>query len=655
MSSLPKVINVALPVVINSFFIYMVPEEIDIDEIIGKRVLVNFHGRLLRGFAISEGKYTDKFKIKPIIKILDKRPVLKKEMVDLARWVADYYFAGVGKVLSLMVPKGSRPAPFKEQKNKMTQKTINLTAKQNEIYKNIIKDIENKHDKFYLYGITGSGKTEIYIKLIERTLKEGKNVIFLVPEIAISYQTLDRLKKRFGDICAVLHSTLKGSIRLREYLRLFDGEAKIVIGPRSALFAPLTNIGLIILDEENEGAYKSEESPRFHTRTTAQYIAKSNGSILVLGSATPSIESWYYAKQNYFRLYELKERFGGAQLPDVEIIDTSQTNIIKNLSLPLTNEINKRLQKGEQIVLLQNRRGFANFIKCSSCDKIIECPRCNISLTYHRSKEKLICHHCGYSQNLPDNCPACGHDKLKKIGAGTQRIEDEISKTFPSAVVKRMDYDSLKKESDHNSLFKSIEKGDVDIIVGTQMIAKGLHFPNIKFVGIINADLILNIPDFKAAERTYALITQVSGRAGREGDKGYVMIQTMNPEHYSIISAKKGDYEDFYNKEIEFRKVLGMPPFFRLLRLIVRGIDEKKVDNDIKKLFEILNKINSDIHLLGPAPCIFSKINNNFRYQILLKAKTIQPMQALVKKALIDFSCRSKNYLEIDVDPVSLF
>ena len=649
-----KVINLALPIGINSFFIYTLPEGISIENVIGKRVLVNFNGRLIRGIAVSKGKYTSKFKIKPILKIIDDRIVIKEKLVKFAEWIADYYFAGIGEVLSLMVPKGIKPAPDDNLPEKAPR--INeLSTTQKNVYEKIKSDIAKGQKRFYLYGVTGSGKTEVYVKLIEDTINKGKSVIFLVPEIALSYQTLGRLQERFGSLCAVLHSNLKGSVRLREYFKLFDGKAKIAIGPRSALFAPLDDVGLIIIDEENEGAYKSEESPRFHARTAALFLQGLHDCLLIMGSATPSIESWYHAKNGYFKLYTLLERFGGALLPEITIIDNSAFLTKKNLSLPLTNEINERLQKKEQVVLLQNRRGFANFIKCKTCGNIISCPKCEISLTYHKIKNNLICHHCGYHIDLPEKCPKCQDEKLLKIGAGTERIEDEISATFKFAKIKRMDYDSLKNVQDMTSLFNEIENGNINILVGTQMIAKGLHFPKIKLVGIINADLILNIPDYKASERTFSLITQVAGRAGRVGEKGLVMIQTMNPDHYTIIAAKNNSYEEFYTKEIEHRSILGMPPFMRLLRLVIRGRDEEKIKEDINKLSKnILKESNKNIQIFGPAPCLFFKINNNYRYQILLKSKKISILQEMVKKTLPDFNINSKNHLEIDVDPSGL-
>ncbi|OHD05643.1 MAG: primosomal protein N' [Spirochaetes bacterium GWD1_27_9] len=650
-----QVLLVAIPINLSSFYSYLVPEGMNIEDIIGRRVLVNFKNRKIRGFAIKEGVFTDKYQIKPILKVLDKQKIFKPQMVDFAKWIASYYFAGIGEVLSLMVPKGIK-ANFQEEKEKFIPKINKLSTEQEEVYNNIIEDIKNGKNKFYIYGITGSGKTEIYIKLIEDAINQGKSVIFLVPEIVLSYQTLLRLKQRFGKLCAVLHSTLKTSERLKQYLRLYNGDAKIAIGPRSALFAPLDNIGLIIIDEENEGAFKSDESPRFHTRTASIFLANYHKATLVLGSATPSVESFYYAKKDFFKLYTLKNRYGGATLPDIQIINAETLGFDKNLTLEMSSEINKRLQKKEQIVLLQNRRGFSTLIKCGECKNIINCPRCNISLTYHKSKEKLICHHCGYTLNFPEKCPTCESTKLIKIGAGTQRIEDEVAAMFSYAKIQRMDYDSLKTEKDLQDIFHKIEKGEIDILVGTQMIAKGLHFPNIKFVGIVNSDLLLNIPDFKSAERTYALITQVAGRAGREGAKGFVMIQTTNPDHYSITCAKEADYEKFFAEEIEFRKILNMPPFVRLLRLVVRGKDEEIANNDIYKLFEIIKKMKlENVRLLGPAPCLLQKLNNNFRFQLLLKSPKIELMQEIVTLALKEFKCNRKNYLEIDVDPSDLF
>lgn len=651
-------IKVAVPLNINELYTYSLPEGIKADDIIGRRVLVNFKNRKLRGYAINKGEYTKEYQIKEVLKIIDNRKVFNQELINLAKWMAEYYFCGIGESLSIMIPKGVKPKKKKkDNKDDFIPKINILSFEQSSIFESIKNDIKNNIKNFYLYGVTGSGKTEIYISLIDYILKEGKSVIFLVPEITLSFQTLLRLKERFGNLCAILHSGLKDSERIGEYLRLFDGEARIAIGPRSALFAPLSNLGLIIIDEENEGAYKSEESPRFHARSVAQYRAKQNDSILLLGSATPSIEAYFFAKSGLFKLYSLKNRYGGANLPLVEIIDTNKFPVKRNLTITIIEEINKRIQKKEQVIILQNRRGFSRIIKCKDCENVIQCPKCDISLTFHKVNEKLICHHCGYVSNYVEVCPSCNSTNLIKIGAGTQRIEDELSSTFPFASIKRIDFDSMKKEN-HEDLFEKINNGEIDIIVGTQMIAKGLHFPNIKFVGIVDADIMLNLPDFKASERTFSLITQVAGRSGRSGERGYVLIQTINPEHYSIVAAKNLDFEAFYNEEIQYRKALKFPPFVRLLNVIVRGTDCNKVKEEISKIKEIINHYKEqykEVEILGHAPCLIQKINNNYRYHILLKSKSMNKIQSLLKKVLNKYKPKKEIFIEIDVDPVDLF
>lgn len=650
-------VEIVLPLPLTAAFTYGVPDKYLSDQYVGKRALVNFNGRKIIGYIVGNGKPSSAFTIKPIEKLIDDEPLFTQKMIAFAEWISAYYFASVGEALSLMVPKGVRPkeSGYKGEGQKIEKNE--LTESQQTVYQSIRSDLTTgRGRKFYLYGITGSGKTEIYFKLIEDTLDQGKQVIFLVPEIAMSYQTLDRLRRRFGDKCAVLHSGLTGSVKLGEYLRLLRGEAVIAVGPRSALFAPFDNIGLIIIDEEHEGAYKSDESPRFHARSAAIYLSNVHNALLVLGSATPSIESWYHATHGFFILYRLQERYGGAQLPDVRIIDTSQLPPYKYLTAEMTAEINRRLQNHEQVILLQNRRGFANCIQCEACKTIIVCPKCSIALTYHKSKGKLLCHRCGYSSAVPEKCPECGHERLSKLGAGTQKIEAEIAKTFPHARVLRIDYDALHSSSVIAETFAEIERGEIDIIVGTQMIAKGLHFPGVKFVGVVNADLFLNIPDFKAAERAFSLITQVAGRAGRTGEKGLVMIQTMNPDHYSITTSTTGDFDEFYENEITFREMMGMPPFRRLLRLVVRGTQEETVKNGIAGIKRSIDRVAAEsVEILGPSPCMITKINMNYRYQIVMKSVRIEPLQKLVKAVLPEVTLSRGLYLEIDTDPADLF
>lgn len=660
-----KYIEVALSLPLDGTFTYTVSREQNPENqpLFGCRVLVNFRSRKLTGYVVSESDtVTSAYSIKNIEKIIDKTPIFLPFMLDFAKWIASYYFCSVGEALSLMIPRAVRPKSFAVLPVSSVSETT-LTPEQQVAYDGIKNDLRHNQTFFYLYGVTGSGKTEVYIKLMEDTIAAGKSVIFLVPEIAMSYQTLERLRAKFGDLCAVLHSGLTGSTRLGEYLRLFNGKARIAIGPRSALFAPLADIGLIIIDEEHDGAYKSDESPRFQARSAAFHLANSMHAAVVLGSATPSVESWYYAQKGFLKLYTLSQRYQGVQLPEVRIIDTSTLSQERVLSPEMAAEINRRLQNGEQILLLQNRRGFSSCLQCSSCKTVIECPRCSVNLTYHQVKKKLICHRCGYTSGIPTVCPECGEKKFKKIGAGTEKVEDEVRRTFAGVPLVRIDYDTVQNAKNLQEIFRRISDGEIKIIIGTQIIAKGLHFPGIKFVGIINADLFLNIPDFKSAERAFALITQAAGRAGREGERGLVMVQTVSPDHYAV--AVKDGFGAFYTNEIFYREAVGMPPFFRLIRLVIRSSDEDTAKNECDKLRKLLDLLletmpNQDerksIEIMGAAPCLITRINNNFRYHILLKSKNLQSIRKVVRQMTKKMERLPKNsYLEIDTDPADLF
>jgi len=677
-----KNVEIALPIKINKLFIYSIPNEMDIKDVLFRRVWVNFNNRKLIGIVIKESennnqngdnKKIPEYKIKPILEVIDKKEIVNDSMIDLSYWIASYYFSSVGEVLSMMIPSGTVSSGVGYSKIKETTTRSNtliisekivekkiLTEEQDDIYIKIKNDISNDKRKFYLFGVTGSGKTEIYIKLIEDAISEGKGVIFLVPEIAISYQTLFRLREVFGSTCAILHSGLSKNRRFSEYLDILNGNKKIVIGARNAIFAPVQNLGLIIIDEENETSYKSLQNPRFHARSVAIQISNSKNIPLVLGSATPSIESYYFSKTSFFTLYELKNRYNNVSLPIIKIVDSSSLNPFRNITNEMISEINKHLLKREQIVLFQNRRGFSTLIKCNDCGQIVSCPNCSVTLIYHKNKDKLICHHCGFSKKFKNNCPNCNNHNLILFGAGTQKIEDEIKKIFSFANIKRLDNDSINGEQELKQIFTDIGNGEIDILIGTQIIAKGLDFPNIKFVGIINADLLLNIPDFKASERTFSLITQVAGRAGRGGGEALVMVQTMNPNHYSIKAAMESSYNQFYNEEIECRRTFKFPPFYRLAHIVVRGKIEQDVVFDIKKIFSIFNSNISknnitDIELLGIAPSPISRINNNFRYSILLKSQNIKNIQKIIEMSITNFKLTKKNKLEVDIDPQDLF
>ena len=668
-----KNVEVAIPIKLNKLFVYSIPEDMDIKDVLFRRVWVNLNNRKLKGIVIRECENNEqnsnnktKYKIKAILKVIDEKEIINESMINLAYWVASYYFSSLGEVLSMMIPSGVE-YPKKDissiAESSTTPMVVNkktLTDEQENIYKEIKKDISNDKRKFYLFGITGSGKTEIYIKLIEDTIEAGKGVIFLVPEITISYQTLFRLREVFGSTCAILHSGLSKSKRLSEYIDILNGDKKIVIGARNAIFAPVKDLGLIIIDEENEASYKSQKNPRFHARSVAIQISNNKNIPLILGSATPSLESYYFSKKGSFTLYELKNRYNNVSLPTIKVIDSSNLSQFKNMTSEMISEINSHLLKREQVVLFQNRRGYSTLIKCNECSKILTCPNCSVSLIYHRNKDKLICHHCGYSKKFKNNCPYCNKHSLIMFGAGTQRIEDEIKTIFSFANIKRLDNDSIEDEEELKEIFSDIENGKIDILVGTQIIAKGLDFPNIKFVGITNADLLLNIPDFKASERTFSLITQVAGRAGRAGGESLVMVQTMNPSHYSIVAAMESSYEKFYNEEIEYRKILKFPPFYRLAHIVVRGKNEKEVILDIVKFFSIFNENITkngitDVELLGPSPSPLSRLNNQYRYSILLKSEKMISIRKLIGISIKDFKLTKTNKIEIDIDPQDLF
>ncbi|MFW6035772.1 MAG: replication restart helicase PriA, partial [Halothermotrichaceae bacterium] len=462
------------------------------------------------------------------------------------------------------------------------------TSAQKEIISEISDSVDkNSSEVYLLHGVTGSGKTEVYLQVIQKALNCGQSAIVLVPEISLTPMMVNRFYRRFGDQIAVLHSNLSLGERYDEWCRIKKGDARIVIGARSAVFAPINNPGLIVIDEEHENSYKQGESPYYHAREVALKRGKISQSTVVLGSATPSFESYYFAKKGNFKYLHLPERINKKDLPMVKIIDMREELEKGNTTIfskPLSQAIDKALNKGEQVLIFLNRRGYANFILCRECGYVIRCRHCDISLTYHINDSKLRCHYCDYSLTLPKKCPECGSSYIREFGVGTERIEKELAKMYPDARIDRMDVDTTTRKGSHQRILEKLEKGDTDILVGTQMIAKGHDYPNISVVGVITADTILNIPDFRSAERTFQLLTQVAGRTGRGSKQGRVFIQTYTPDHYSIESAQKHDYNGFYKQEIISRKKLNYPPFSQLVNIIIQGRKEKHVINGAQNL-----------------------------------------------------------------------
>ncbi|WP_027414535.1 primosomal protein N' [Aneurinibacillus terranovensis] len=509
-----------------------------------------------------------------------------------------------------------------------------------------------------IHGVTGSGKTEVYLEIMERTIAKGKEAILLVPEISLTPQMVERFKGRFGDQVAVLHSRLSHGERHDEWRKIRRGEVKVAIGARSAVFAPFENLGLIIMDEEHEGSYKQEETPRYHARAVAHYRGNYHKAVVILGSATPSLESYNQAIQQKIKLFTMAQRVGNRPLPDVSIVDMRlelQKGNRAMFSGELMNAINDRLAKNEQMVLFLNRRGFSTFVMCRSCGFVTQCPHCDISLTYHRSNRTLRCHYCGYTEREPETCPECGSEHIRFFGTGTQKVEEELAKYFPGIRVIRMDVDTTTQKGAHERLLQNFRQGKGDVLLGTQMIAKGLDFPNVTLVGVLAADSMLNLPDFRASERTFQLLTQVGGRAGRHEKKGEVVIQTYSADHFSIRYASKHDYHGFFHEEINQRYVKGYPPFSRLILFTFAhenvALIIKSAEAFAKKLREILPP---GAFLLGPVASPIARIKDRYRFQCMVKynhdPSVVSRIHSLVRKYEEERK-KSGMLLTVDVDP----
>lgn len=502
-----------------------------------------------------------------------------------------------------------------------------LNEEQQQIFDSFRQDYERgERKKYLLHGVTGSGKTEVYIEMIDYVLTQGKEAIVLIPEIALTYQTLKRFYERFGDVVSVMNSKLSQGERYDQFERAKNGDVKIMIGPRSALFTPFPNLGIIIIDEEHEGSYKSETMPKFHARTVAEWIAKDTDSALVLGSATPSLESFYEVEQGNMELFRLKSRYAKSNLPEVEVVDLRQELREGNRSIfsrSLAEKIQDRLNRKEQIMLFLNRRGYAGFVSCRSCGFVMKCPHCDVSLTDHRNG-KLICHYCGYERNQVNLCPECGSKYILGFKAGTQQIEEALHKQFPTAKILRMDADTTKKKDDYERILSAFTNEEADILVGTQMIVKGHDFKKVTLMGILAADLSLSANDYRAAEKTFQLLTQAAGRAGRSGLPGDVVIQTYQPDHYAIQYAKNQDYDGFYQEEIAYRKLAGYPPKAHLLAVLFQAKREEEVKAYAEEMAmrvktEALSRREQRILVIGPAKATIGKINDVYRQMLYIK------------------------------------
>ena len=536
-----------------------------------------------------------------------------------------------------------------------SNQALELNPEQKQAYEAVVDAIGKQHPPFLLQGITGSGKTEVYLQIIKGALDMGKTAIVLVPEISLTPQMTERFIARFGDKVAILHSGLSNGEKYDEWRKVERGDAQVVVGARSAVFAPLKNLGVIIIDEEHEASYKQDSNPRYHARDVALLRAKYNQAALVLGSATPSLESRARAGKGVYQHLRLTQRANPlASIPEVQLIDFRDyigQNETSNFTPPLIEAIQDRLDKKEQVVLMLNRRGYSSFVMCRECGTVDTCPNCDISLTLHMDTKTMNCHYCGFSKEIPHVCSNCQSRSIRYYGTGTQKAYDELTELFPEARILRMDVDTTRKKGSHQALLDQFGKGEADILLGTQMIAKGLDFPNVTLVGVLNADTALNLPDFRSSERTFQLLTQVAGRAGRAEKAGQVLIQSYNPQHYAIRFAKDQDYEGFYAYEMGIRRQLGYPPYYFTIGITLSHKKEEEVLRRAYQVMEILRSGLSDASvILGPTPKPIARTHNLYHYQILIKYRLEDELASTLNQVLALTQERENSELRLSID-----
>lgn len=713
---------------VDQTFFYHVPKLLENNIKIGVRVRIPFGNMILDGFVlgISDNSSYDNSKIKDIINVIDKEPVLNKEMLLLGKYMSDNLLASLSSCYQVMLPKALKAevksnikikydrylhriksieeidryidnCKYESQINLLCKlkegdilitrmsssintiikygfasiiyeeckrykydgisnyKRVNLTDKQRLVSDTIISSF-GKSDTFLLYGVTGSGKTEVYMDVIEKVLNTGKSAIMLVPEIGLTPQIVGKFISRFGNVISVLHSKLSDSERYDEYRKITNGESKIVIGTRSAIFVPFNNIGVIIIDEEHTSSYKQDNNPRYSAINVAEWRSKYHNCPLVLGSATPSLESFAKAGNHVYKLLSLTERAGGSVLPNVNIVDMKEEVKKGNFILSdiLKNKIGEVLDRGEQAIILLNRRGYSSTISCKECGYVYKCPNCDITYTYHKSSNNLKCHYCGYSMVLPNKCSICGSDNLKDYGLGTEKLEETLNSLYNARIV-RMDVDTTSKKGQHQKIIDDFGEHKYDILIGTQMIAKGLDFPLVTLVGVVSIDSSLTSPDYRASENTFQLLSQVSGRAGRSESKGEVIIQTFNPDHYAITLAKNHDYIDFYKEEMKIRKMLKYSPYYYMVLVSITSKDYELGFKEANKIGSyIRNNINKDSIVLGPTMANMFKVNNIYHYQIIIKYRKDDSLMKVLK-FIIDMQVKNNKIdVSIDFNPSSI-
>ncbi len=643
-------------------FHYALPPELRGQVLPGMRVEVPFGRRKAQAFVTGLLEEPEFFPVKEIYRVLDPLPLLTEELLHLSSWVGDYYLCSRAAVLQAMLPF---PSPKRKRKRKEEAprgrqggQEISLTPEQEGALSALKESLARREEEtFLLHGGTGSGKTEIYLRLCRESLARGRGALVLVPEISLTAQMIQGFRKLFGSRAALLHSRLSRGERYDEWCRLLSGEARIAIGPRSAVFAPVLDLGVIILDEEHEWTYKQEETPRYHALEVARERARGQGALVLLGSATPSLESYYRAREGGYRLLSLPRRVLERPMPPVTVVDMREELKEGNrrmFSRLLLQRLQETVEAGGKALLFLNRRGHSTCVLCRECGLVIRCPRCEIAMTYHSQETKLLCHYCSNTAAAPDTCPKCGSRYIKYFGTGTQRVEKEIRSLFPETGIFRMDTDTTSRKGAHGKILGSFKEEGAAILIGTQMVAKGLDIPGITLVGVMAADLGLNLPDFRAGERTFQLLTQVAGRTGRGGFGGQVIVQAYEPEHYAIRAAREHDYEGFYDQEIKAREELGYPPFSSFIRLLLTGAEESQVALAAAGAGRMSPRWRG-VEFLGPVKCPLARVAASSRWHLVLKGKDMGHLRACAREITAAVREGPPHVSIIpDVDPLSM-
>ena len=644
-------------------FTYSVPE--DFECMVGVRVMVPLGNREVTGYVVAIQESIDEtpYTIKAIKRVVDKEPLFGEREIALADWMSRFYLCSEGEALSCMIPGGRRDAdspalPVDEQSLAVSEDL--LSEEQQEAIRAILSDTRRLH---YLYGVTGSGKSEVFIRVAEQVVQSGKQVIYLVPEITLTHQLARQVASRFENRVAILHSGMTPSQRITAWRKIKRGEIQIAIGARSAVFAPFERLGLIIIDEEHETSYKAGNAPRYHARQIAQRRVGETGALLIMGSATPSLESWHMMTQDLVVKHRLSTRVGGGGPPQISVVNMLGEQHL--LSRTLVSQMRDTLARKRQTILFLNRRGFSHFFHCNACGYEMSCPHCSVSLTFHKHAGKMVCHYCGYSRKPISVCPECSSVDVGYGTFGTEMVEQEVRNLLPQAKIARLDTDSVRDKKAVGTLLSDFREGKIDILLGTQMVAKGLNFPLVDLVGIVLADSALNLPDFRAQERTFSLIVQVSGRAGRYNNAGRVVVQSYHPENLAIRLAVKGDVETFYTEELQSRAMTGFPPLTRLINFVVRGRNKERTAKEIEQLHALVERLlesmkasrvqTEDIpDILGSAPCPLEKIAGNWRHHLVLRGKHIGRLLQVADAIRRTYTVPSGMYLEIDIDPLHM-